>query len=64
MNKRWKIIVELTFDRDPNLDASELSGASQEAFFKVRPELESILGEGKFAHYHIVQLPSPCLEFD
>jgi len=57
MNKRWKIIVELTFDREPDDEALE-------AFQKVRPNLDELIGEGKFAHYHIVRLPTPCIELD
>lgn len=68
MAKRWRIVVELTFDVDPEQDVEKYEGDEEvdiaaRALERVRPTLNEAVGEGKaFAHYHILEQPKRCFD--
>ncbi len=58
MNKRWQIKVEVTSDILPN-------ETSIEALIRIKEQLNRLLeSETGINHYHILQLPKECYEFD
>jgi len=63
MPKRWRIVVELTFDIDPEKDVKEYEDDTEDdiacrALDRVRPALNEMVGGDKaFAHYHIIEIP-------
>ena len=58
MNKRWQIIAEITCDILPEENAGQ-------ALDRVKKQLERLLEpETGLAHYHILQQPKECYEFD
>lgn len=63
MARRWRIVVELTFDVDPEKDVKQYEDDTDEdlgvrALARVRPAMNELVGEGKaFAHYHILKQP-------
>ena len=69
MNKRWEVVVSLTF---PRLDGDEQVkhegdapvDFSDRALEQVRPALNEPLKASEFRHYHIEKPPRPCFEFD
>jgi len=66
---RWRVAVELTFDVLPvdlkvKHEGDALGDFQSRAFARIRPELDKLLKEGKFAHYHILEQIRGCTEFD
>jgi hypothetical protein len=65
MATRWRMVVELTWDIDPE-DVKERHPCDAEADFarrgleRVRPDLDKMLEDGGFAHYHILKMPERC----
>jgi hypothetical protein len=68
MAQRWRIVVELTWDVDPE-DVKERHPDDAEVDFgnrglaRVRPDLDEMLKKGGFAHYHILKIPERCEDF-
>jgi hypothetical protein len=67
MALRWKIVVELTFDINPEDVRFRFEGDTEEdyaerALHRIKKEgLDLVQGEGKpFAHYHILKHPTKC----
>jgi hypothetical protein len=67
MVERWKIVVELTFDIDPEdvkfrYEGDTEQDYSERALHRIKKEgLNQFQGEGKpFAHYHILRRPMKC----
>lgn len=63
MTKRWRVVLELTFDVDPEQDVVKYQGdveadIASRALARVRPALNEVVGQDKpFAHYHILEQP-------
>lgn len=58
MNKRWQIKVEITSD-------ILLGETSYQALDRIKKQLERLLESATgINHYHILQLPKECYEFD
>ena len=69
MNKRWEVVVSLTFDRLEEDEQVKHEGDapvdfSDRALERVRPALNQLLQSSEFRHYHIETRPRPCFEFD
>lgn len=68
--KRWRAVVELTWDQEPeDIEVKHPGDApvdfARRAFERVRPALGHIIGEGgAFAHYHVLQRPHVTVELD
>ena len=66
---RWRMEIELTFDqlpedvkdRQPSDTAKDFS---DRALYRVKKDLDALLKNSQFAHYHIKVLPNGCHEFD
>lgn len=73
---RWRVLVELTFDVLPDeadYPDEEEPHVARRALARVKPALETVLHDRhaenevrarKFAHYHIMEDPTRCVEFD
>jgi len=73
---RWRVLVELTFDvldDEKDYPDEEEPHIARRALARVKPALETLLhgrhAEGevrakRFAHYHIMDDPTRCHEFD
>ena len=67
---RWRVVVELTWDVDPEDCREKFQGDAVQdfadrAFQRVRPALCGIVGKGKpLAHFHVVERTKGCVEFD
>lgn len=67
---RWRIVVELTWDVEPEdcetkYEGDAISDFQNRALQRVRTALNGIVGHGaSFAHYHILGRPIGCAEFD
>ena len=62
MTKRWAIKVELTYDISPGDIKFRYEGDTETDYAnrsleRVRPDLEKLLRESQFAHYHISEMP-------
>lgn len=64
MPRRWRVVVELTMDIDPEKDVERYEGDTDEDIAmralveRVKPALNELVGEGNpFAHYHILEQP-------
>ena len=67
MLKTWAMQIELTFPVNPEDIKERFPGDaevdySRRALRRIRPHLESLLEDTKFAHYHITELPRRVLE--
>ena len=60
--ERWRIIVELTYDTQDG-DADHGAGPGPE-LDRAKESLQTLLNGSPFQHYHILQLPHRCFEFD
>ena len=67
---RWRVVVELTWDVEPE-DCQEkyvgdvVQDFANRAWWRVREDLNGIVGKGKpFAHFHVMEPPKGCAEFD
>jgi len=64
---RWRVVVELTWDIDPE-DVKEKHPGDAEADYasralaRIRPDLDKFLEKSGFAHYHIIKLPKRCVD--
>jgi len=62
MTKRWRIIIELTFNP---ITLSGTEETKEQALNRVKPALNRILeNEVEISHYHILKQPEKCVEFD
>jgi len=67
MTQRWQLILELTYDIDPEDTKERYPGDAEvdyarRSLERVRPALEKIVGGNPFAHYHIEQMPRRCYD--
>ena len=67
---RWRVVVELTWDVEPEdcnprYEGDTVQDFADRALQRVRPALDGVVGQGKpFAHYQILERPKGCVEFD
>lgn len=64
-----EVDCELTFDIDPEDVKDKYPGDtakdfSMRALYRAKEDLNELLKNSKFKHYHIKVLPNPCIEFD
>ncbi|KKL62408.1 hypothetical protein LCGC14_2185540 [marine sediment metagenome] len=67
MANRWRIVVELTWDIEPGDVEVKHPGDAEVDFgrrglARVRPDLNRMLANGGFAHYHIIKMPERCVD--
>ena len=67
---RWRVVVELTFDVEPEDCETKYRGDAlvdfqSRAFQRVRPAIQGLAGPDKpFAHFHVLEQAKGCTEFD